>query len=153
LSLIQKAATKNYGPALYEVAMRQLDGRDLPKESAKGFATMRQAAMLGSPQAQFYLGTKYEKGDGVPRELDRARRYFGLCATQGIALCQYRLGSLLLDNPDRLERDYVQAVAWFQLAAGQGMSEAQQIATRETANLTAAQTSWVNSLKGQLVRK
>ena len=40
LSLIQKAATKNYGPALYEVAMRQLDGRDLPKESAKGFDTM-----------------------------------------------------------------------------------------------------------------
>jgi TonB family protein len=152
-SLIQKAAAKNYGPALYEVAIRQLEGRDLPQDSEKGSDTMRQSAMLGSPQAQFYLGDKYEKGDGVPREVDRARRYFRLCATQGIALCQYRLGSLLLDNPDRLERDYVQAVAWFQLAAGQGMAEAQQIATRETANLTPGQSTWVNTLKAQLVRK
>jgi TPR repeat protein len=109
--------------------------------------------MLGSAQAQFYLGNKYEKGAGVPRELDRARRYFRLCATQGLALCQYRLGRLLFDNPDRPERDYVQAVAWFQLAAGQGMTEAEQIATHETPNLTPGQAIWVNTLKNQLVRK
>jgi TPR repeat protein len=43
---------------------------------------MREASVLGSPQAQFYLGNRYETGNGVPREMDRARRYFRLCAAQ-----------------------------------------------------------------------
>lgn len=114
---------------------------------------MRQAAALGSPQAQFHLGTRYEKGNGVPSEPDRARRYFRLCAVQGIALCQYRLGRLLFDEPERPERDYVQAVALFQLAGENGVQEAKDIASKEAANLTPAQSTWVNTLKTQLVRK
>jgi Gram-negative bacterial TonB protein C-terminal len=31
LALIQKAAAKNYGPAMYEIAIRQIEGRDLPQ--------------------------------------------------------------------------------------------------------------------------
>jgi TPR repeat protein len=153
LALIQRAAAKNYGPALYEIAVRRIDGRDLSKDIEKGLEEMRQAAVLGSPHAQFYLGNRYEKGNGVPRELDRARRYFRLCAAQGVAMCQYRLGRLLLDAPDRPERDYVQAVALFQLAGEQGLQEAKDIASREAANLTPAQSNWVNALRAQLVRK
>ena len=152
-ALIQKAAAKNYGPALYEIALRQIEGRDLPKDIEKGLEEMRQAAIMGSPQAQFYLGNRYEKGDGVPRELDRARRYYRLCTVQGVALCQYRLGGLLFEAPNRLERDYVQAVALFQLAAEQGLQKAKEIASTETAKLTPAQTNWVNTLKTELVRK
>jgi TPR repeat protein len=114
---------------------------------------MRQASILGSPQAQFYLGNRYETGSGVPRELDRARRYFRLCAAQGVPLCQYRLGRLLFDAAGRPERDYVQAVAWFQLAAEHGILEAKDIASQEAAKLTPAQTVWMASLKAQLVRK
>jgi len=152
-ALIQKAAAKNYGPALYEIALRRIEGRDLPKDVEKGLEEMRQAAIMGSPQAQFYLGNRYEKGSGVPRELDRARRYYRLCAVQRVALCQYRLGGLLFEAPDRLERDYVQAVALFQLASEQGLQEAKEIASNETAKLTPAQTNWVNTLKTELVRK
>lgn len=68
-------------------------------------------------------------------------------------MCEYHLGRLLFDAPDRLERDYVQAVAWFQLAAEQGMADAKDIATTESARLTAAQATWVKALKVQLVRK
>jgi len=153
LTLFQKAAAKNYGPALYEIAIRQIEGRDLPQDTEKGSETMRQASVLGSPLAQFYLGEKYETGNGVPRELDRARRYFRLCAANGISVCQYRLGKLLLDAPDRPERDYVQAVAWFQLAGEQGMPEARDIALTEMAKMTPAQTGWMTALKIQLVRK
>ena len=151
--MIQKAAAKDYGPAVYEIALRRIEGRDLSKDIEKGLEEMRQAATMGSPQAQFYLGNRYEKGDGVPREFDRARRYFRLCAVQGVATCQYRLGTLLLDAPDRPERDYVQAVALFQLAGEQGVKEAKEIASKEAANLTPAQNNWVNTLKTQLVRK
>jgi TonB family protein len=153
LALIQKAAAKNYGPALYEIAIREIEGRDLPMNAGKGLEMMRHASTLGSPQAQFYLGNRYETGDGVPRDLDRARRYFRLCAAKEVALCQYRLGNLLLNNPGRPEHDYVQAVAWYQLAGDQGLQAAKEIASRETAKLTSAQMTWMTTLKGQLVRK
>lgn len=153
LALLQKAAEKNYGLALYEVALRRIDGDGLPKDADAGFEEMRRAAVLGSGQAEFYLGSRYEKGDGVPHDAERARRYFRLCASRGVAMCQYRLGRLLLDEPDRPDRDYVQAVAWFQLAADQGLQDAKNVVANETAKLTASQSNWVNSLKVQLVRK
>jgi TonB family protein len=153
LILIQKAAAKNYGPALYEIALREIEGRDLPTEAEKGLDRMRHASLLGSPEAQYYLGNRYELGAGVPREVDRARRYFRLCASRGISQCEYRLANLILDAPDRPENDYVQAVAWMQLAAEQGIAAAREIASRETAKLTPAQTGWVITLKGQLLRK
>lgn len=153
LALIRKAAANNYGPALYEVAIRQIEGRDLPQDVAKGLETMRQASVLGSVQAQFHLGNRYETGSGVPRELDRARRYFRLCAAQGIPLCQYRLGYLMLSDPGRPERDTVQAVAWLQLAAEQGVAEAKDLAAREAAALTPQQTTWVTALKDRLAHK
>ena len=153
LMLIQKAAAKNYGPALYEIALREIEGRDLPKDTEKGLDRMRHASLLGSLEAQYYLGNRYEIGTGVPRELDRARRYFRLCASQGISQCEYRLGNLMLNAPDPPENDYVQAVAWMQLAAEQGIPAAREIASREAAKLTPAQTGWVTTLKTQLLRK
>ena len=153
IALVQKAAAKNYGPALYEVAIRQIEGRDLPKDSESGLAKMRNASILGSGQAQFYLGNIYEKGNGVEVDADRARRYFRLCAAQGVAQCQFRLANLLFRAADRPERDYIQAVAWYELAGNQDLAEAKEIAAREEAKLTPAQTNWVNTLKAQLVRK
>jgi len=153
LDLVQKAAAKNYGPALYEVAVRRIDGRDLAHDMDKGLQEMREAATMGSRQAQFYLGNRYEAGDGVPRELDRARRYFRLCAAQGVAPCQYRLSRLLYDAPDRRERDYLQAIALFQLAAEQNFAQAEPLVSSEAPKLTAEQSNWVTSLKRQIVRK
>jgi len=153
LMLVQRAAAKNYGPALYEIAIRQIEGRDVTKDGAKGLETMRQASVLGSQQAQFYLGNLYETGSGVSREPDRARRYFRLCAARGVPLCQLRLGTLLLTAAERPERDYVQGVAWLQLASENGVPEAKDIAVKEAAKLTAAQTTWMTSLKAQLVPK
>jgi len=92
---------------------------------------MNEASMLGSPQAQFYLGNRYQKGEGVSPDLDRARRLFRLCAAQGISTCQYRLASLILEIPNRLERDLVEAIAWLQLAAAQNLPEAKAMLDRE----------------------
>ena len=83
--MIQKAAARNYGPALYEVAHGRIDRNGLPQDVDQGMKEMRAAATLGSLQAPFQLGNRHAKGDGVPRELDRARRYYRLCATQGVA--------------------------------------------------------------------
>lgn len=153
LDLFQKAASKNYGPALYEIGMRHIEGSELPKDQNKGIEEIRQAAMLGSPQAQFYLGDSYEKGQGVPEDPAEARHYFRLCAARGIGLCQYRLGALMLKSFAASGRDYVQAVAWLQLAQEQGVDDAKTIAVSETAKLTTEQTKWLNSIKRQLVQR
>ena len=52
-----------------------------------------------------------------------------------------------------LERTHIEAVAWMQLAADQGLAEAKEIASKETASLSPAQAEWVKSLKVQLVRR
>jgi len=64
---------------------------------------------------------------------------------------QYRLGRLLYDAPQRLERDYLQALALMQMAADQNVAEA--LVASETSTLTAEQSSWVENLKRQVVRK
>jgi TPR repeat protein len=63
-----------------------------------------------------------------------------------------KLGKLLLDLPAREESDYVQALAWLQLAADRGNNEAKNIAAAETRKLTQAQEDWMDKLKAQLVR-
>ncbi|MEO8660658.1 MAG: TonB family protein [Bryobacteraceae bacterium] len=151
--MIQKAAAKNYGPAIYDVALRRITGRGMPLDVEKGLQAMRDASTLGSPQAQFHLGNRYEKGDGVPPDLDRAQRYFRLCAAQDIGLCQYRLGLLLYEAPERRERNYLQALALFRLASAKGVPEAGKISADEAPKLTAEQSAWVARLKDQIVRK
>jgi TonB family protein len=153
LMLLRKAAEKKFGPALYEMAIRKIEGRDFAKDTAKGMEEMQEAALLGSAKAQFYLGDVHEKSDVGSLEFNQAGKYFRLCAAQGIAACQYRLGKLLFNTADREERDYVQAIALFQLAGEQGVPEAKDIASAESAKLTRAQTEWVGQLKAEIVRK
>jgi TonB family protein len=153
LALVQKSAARNFGPALYIVALRRIEGQDQPQDVEKGLVEMGRASGQGSAQAQFYLGNRYEKGDGVRLDLGQARRFFRLCAADGVATCQYRLGGLLINEPNRTEDDYVQSVALFQLAAEQGLPQAKDLASKETAKLTAAQSEWVATLKRELVRK
>jgi TonB family protein len=152
-SLLQKSADKNYGPALYEVAHRQLEGKPPPDDAQKALETMRQASVLGSVQAQYFLGHAYEKGIGVEADTGRARRYFRLCATRGVAQCQARLANLMLHQPGVPEYNYEQAVAWLQIAADQGLPDAIQVAAQEEAKLTPAQLKSVAQWKARLPPK
>lgn len=151
--LIQASAEQRYGPALYEVALANLTGDRLPKDPAKGLESMQNAAKLGSGPAQRYLGNAYEAGDGVPMDLEKSRQYFRLCAAADDAACQFRLGQSLLDHSDHPDRDYVQAIAWLQLAANHGTTGATTMLEREDARLTPAQVAAVEKLMPQLVHK
>jgi TonB family protein len=150
--LIQEAAGKNYGPAMYDVAIRALRAGGDPSDLEKQRQTIRDAAVLGSVQAQFYLGEVYEGGVAVPADTARAARYFRLCATKGEPLCRFRLGRLLLAKPDRSEDEYVQGLAWLQLAADQKVDEARALFDSEQPKLSKAQVNSVNTWKSQLSR-
>jgi TPR repeat protein len=58
-----------------------------------------------------------------------------------------------LQNTSREERDFLQAIAWLELAAEERNDEARLLLDQEHAQLTAKQISWVNKLKTQLVQK
>ncbi len=125
-------------------------GDFFPKDVSKGLSLIHEAAVLGSNPAQFTLGDRYEKGDGVGIDLERAKRYFRLCAAAGTPDCQFRLAKLLIDTPERSEQDWIQGVAWLQLAEGHELSAAKTVVDAETAKLTPQQAQWVARLKVQL---
>jgi TonB family protein len=151
--LIRKAADKHHGPALFDLGSAYCEGRGVAKDTEQGMRMIEDAARLGSYAAQFYLGNYFEQGIGGSRDLDRARRDFRLCAAAGHADCQVRLAKLLLAIPERREREYVQAVAWLELAADQGQPEATRLVEQEAAHLTSEQASAALRLKAQLSHK
>ncbi|MEO8049682.1 MAG: TonB family protein [Acidobacteriota bacterium] len=122
---IEQAAKKNYGPAIYQVAKRSLDNSENDKRAWEG---VRRAAVLGSREAQLFLGDRYQRGDGLEMSIDRAKNY---------------------DAPNRPDYEYEQALAWFGLAADHGIAGAREIVERETPNLTPAQSRTIATLKRQ----
>jgi TonB family protein len=151
--LIRKAADKRHGPALFDAGLAYCEGKRMPKDAEKGMRMIRDASMLGSYAAQFYLGNYYEQGPDASRDLDRARRAFRMCAATGHADCQLRLAKLLLNLPQRRDRDFVEAFAWLKVAADQGQAEAQDLVEKESSGLTPDQVSAALRLKAQLVHK
>jgi TonB family protein len=150
LHLIVDAAEKNFAAAMYEEGRMLLEGRRLPKDPDKGLVLVRNAAVLRNRPAQFYLGAAYESGDSLPQSPEQARQYYRLCALQGETLCQVRLAKLLLNKVDREDRDYMQAVAWLELADEKGDAQARPLLERERPGLSAAQIDWVEKLKAQI---
>jgi TonB family protein len=151
--LLQQAAKKNYPPAVFETGRMYLEGRGLPLDEEKGRQMIRAAAVRGSVQAQYFLGAAYESGSGYPQSDTSARQFFRICATQGQIQCQYRLGKLLLSRPDRSERDYIQGVAWLELAAANGAGQAEALLQATRGNLSEPQIAQVEDLKLSLVRR
>jgi TonB family protein len=152
-ALLSAAAASHDGGAMYALGMLYWHGDGVPQDREKALPLLRDAAVLGVFQAQFLLGGLYELGNGVPHEPDRARRYFGLCAAKGIPMCELRLGKLLLAWPGRTEREYLQAIAWLQIAGAQSLDEAEALLKEETPKLSAQQIGWVESVKKVLVRQ
>jgi TonB family protein len=151
--LIEAAADEQFGPAMYQVAIARLQGRRLQKDPAAGMQLMEGAAQMGSVPAQAYMGQAYEKGDGVPVDLEKSSQNYRLCAATGDGLCQYHLGKSILEDAEHLKRNYVQAIAWLELASDKGVEEAKQALQQEAARLTPAQTLQANELKTRLVHK
>lgn len=151
--LISEAAEQHYPAAMFDIGRMMLEGRRMKKDPDKGLELVRNAAILGNRRAQFFLGVAYEKGYGVPQDTERAHQNFRLCAAMGESPCQVRLAKLLLENSSRGERNFIQAIAWLELAADRN-EEARMILDQERASsLTEQQASWVNKLKTQLVQK
>ena len=88
-------------------------------------------AEQGVAQAQYMLGFKYWRGNGIPDPEDAAKavRWFRLAAEQGMASAQLELGQMYANGEGVREND-AEAVRWYRLAAEQGYSVAQLLLGR-----------------------
>ena len=85
---------------------------------------LTRCAEQGLRVAQFSLGYKYDQGEGVPRNLVEAARWYRLAAEQGDVFSQSRLG-LFYSLGGGVPEDDAEAVHWFRMAAEQGHATAQ----------------------------
>jgi TonB family protein len=150
--LILDASDRHYPAAMYEVGRMMMDGRRMAKDPERGLELVRNAAVLRNRRAQFFLGAAYASGDRVPRDTDRAAQYFRMCAAAGETPCQVQLAKILLDRPDREQRDLVQAIAWLELSAERGDPEAKLMLDQNRGSLSAKDISWVSKIKPQLTQ-
>lgn len=98
-------------------------------------------AQNGNAEAQYYLGTRYEAGLGVPQDLGQAIIWYQQAANGGNAEAQFKLGELY-EQGRGVEKDGKQAFAWFSLAASNGNAQAKRrLAEAEARTRAAAQAA------------
>jgi hypothetical protein len=61
--------------------------------TAHAVAVTRAAAERGDPDCQFRMGERYRDGDGVPKDLEKAREWFGKSAAGGNKAAQKAIES------------------------------------------------------------
>jgi uncharacterized protein len=86
---------------------------------------VRPLADQGNAKGQALLGTMYENGEGVARNLAEAVIWLRKAAEGGEVTAQDYLGVLYATGDSGLEQDYSQAAKWYREAADQGNPHAQ----------------------------
>ena len=81
-------------------------------------------AQAGVVPAVFRLGTFYEKGLSVKRDIDIARRYYMQAAERGNAKAMHNLAVLDADGGGK-GANYKDASYWFRKAADRGVADSQ----------------------------
>jgi localization factor PodJL len=87
-------------------------------------AWLNRAARNGLAPAQFRLGSMYEKGLGVEKDLAEARRLYVAAADKGHAKAMHNLAVLYAGGVDG-KPDYAAASQWFRHAAVHGIVDSQ----------------------------
>lgn len=90
----------------------------------EAIAEWQPLAENGNAEGQFWLGTLYSNGMGVPQSDEIALKWFGLAADQEHAGAQYNIG-LMHANGWGVEMNVDEAKVWYRRAAENGSPEAQ----------------------------
>ncbi len=77
---------------------------------------LRPLAERDDARAQYFLGSMYAEGEGVPEDYAEAAKWYHLAAERGDFEAQIRLGNMY-ENGVGLPQDYVLSHMWFNLAA------------------------------------
>lgn len=97
------------------------EGVDQDLATAKGY--FQRAADAGNPNAQFNLGVMAYHGQNGPVDYKTAAEEFQKAAFQGMPDAAYNLGVMFIKG-EGVEKNDVQALAWFKVAADLGDDKA-----------------------------
>jgi len=126
LAKVKQAALAGDGSAVWELAMREADGRGMPRDLAAAAKLFEKLANVGYAPAQYKLGAHYEKGSGVTRDLAQAKLWYGRAAEQGHARAMHNLGVIYAENPAAGGKpDFASAASWFRQGAEHGIRDSQ----------------------------
>lgn len=151
-ALRQLAADAGRGEAkaLYQLAKLHDTGYDsIPVDSIRSTALYMAAAEKGYAPAMNFIGFRYYKGEGVPRDIDSALYWINRAAYQGDITAAANLGYLLSEASDIARNDTL-ALDWIAIAADGGVPQA-QIALAEVASRLA--TPKAKTLLGEAYSK
>lgn len=104
-------------------------------------AFIMQSALSGQRDAQYVLALKYFDGDGVPKSLKDAERFWLASAQQGLKESQYSIGVFYSGHgeaPSSVINKRLSYV-WLRMAALQGMSAAEDVRKLVAADMDAAE--------------
>ena len=121
---LREAALAGDPAAAYEVAVRFADGRLIAANNEEAAHWFERAAKRGLAPAQFRLGTLYEKGLGVRKDLVAARDLYRAAADKGHGKAMHNLAVLYAEGVDGAA-DYRTAAQWFRKAADHGIVDSQ----------------------------
>ena len=101
----------------------------------------RTKAQQGDSLAQYNLGARYAKGDGVAKDDEQAVHWYRKAAEQGNAKAQYNMGIKYSGHAlwASVARDDMQAYKWLSLAASNGHRHAERYLDRIARKLSPSQ--------------
>jgi hypothetical protein len=92
------------------------DGARPPGPRVDSLEWLRRSAHQGYARAQFALGERYARGDGIAKDEAEAARWYMLAADQGNYGAQLHLG-VLYEYGRGVSKDFIQAYKWYAIAA------------------------------------
>ncbi|MGV7032657.1 SEL1-like repeat protein [Methylobacterium symbioticum] len=126
LAKLKQHALDGDGLAVWELAMREAEGRGLNRDLALSAKLFEKLAAAGYAPAQYKLGGQYEKGAGLVRDLAQAKLWYGRAAEQGHARSMHNLAVIYAENPAAGGKpDYASAASWFRQGAEHGVRDSQ----------------------------
>jgi TPR repeat protein len=105
--------------AMNQAALACFQGMDV-KDYATAVPRCREAAELGSVDAELAVGDLYSLGYGVSKDSDEAMKWYRRAADHGSAEAEMELGLYYVQSRQTEEEAY----KWFQMAAEQGYAPA-----------------------------
>ncbi len=99
-------------------------------------------ARAGDADSQYNLAQMYRRGEGVPRDLVQARRWYEAAAEQGFEEARFQLG-VMWETGNGVAPDLIAARRWYAGAARAGHARAREALTRVDTALAAGRTRTV----------
>ena len=110
--------------AQYLLGVMNREGKGAANDPKAAASWFHRSALQGNDAAQAALGELYEAGEGVLQDHSKAAHWYDMAAEQRNPVAQYHLGHFHEEGLGNKDKDLVEALMWYYLAATQEQPEA-----------------------------